>query len=82
MTTVRVRVVAPDDTNYDWYIGPPADCPPLPPPGSFVKCAGGEGFVRSTEYSVDELHKRKEVSGPEGWDTTFWVLIHLSREKK
>jgi hypothetical protein len=74
---LMVRVVDDADNKYDWFIGPPQACPPLPRLGEYVDCPAGSGTVQSIEHAIEEINTKRAESGSGPWDTYYKVLIRI-----
>jgi hypothetical protein len=75
MVDLMVRISSRTETKYDWFIGAPQECPPLPRVGEHLECAAGTGVVQRIEHTVEEI-KRGDSAG--SWDTHYTIIIHLA----
>jgi len=74
---LMVRITDRAGNKYDWFIGPPQECPVLPRIGEHVKCGFGEGTVRSIEHAVEEIETKRGGTGTGLWSTYYTVLIYI-----
>lgn len=72
---LMVRIVDRAENVYDWFIGPPQECPPIPRVGEQIECGVGTGTVNRIEHAVEEINTKKTATGP--WNTYYKTLIHI-----
>lgn len=74
---LMVRVTDKAENKYDWFIGPPQECPPLPRIGEHLECGFGEGTVQRIDHAIEETDSKRGGSGSESWNTYYKILIHI-----
>jgi hypothetical protein len=74
---VMVRIVDHAENKYDWFSGPPQECPPLPRIGEHVTCGFGDGTVWRIEHVVEEINTKRAVGGAGPWNTYYKIITHI-----
>jgi hypothetical protein len=72
---LMVRITDKAENKFDWFIGPPQECPPLPRIGEHLDCGFGDGTVRRIEHAVEEIDTNRVGGGKGPWNTYYKILI-------
>jgi|SRR5665213_512839 len=72
---LMVRITDNAENKYDWFIGPPQECPPLPRIGEHLECGIDYGTVTHIEHTIEEIDTKRGVGGKGPWNTYYKILI-------
>jgi len=75
---VMVRITDAAENKYDWFIGPPQECPPLPRIGEFVECGLAKGTVQKIAHEVEEIDTKSGGRGTGPWNTYYKTIIQIA----
>jgi hypothetical protein len=72
---VMVRITDAAENKFDWFIGPPQECPPLPRIGERVECGIGEGTVQKVDHVMEQIDTKRGTPGNSPWNTYYKIII-------
>jgi hypothetical protein len=71
---VMVRITDAAENKFDWFIGPPQECPPFPRVGERVECGIGAGTVQEVGHVIEQIDTKK---GTSPWNTYYKINIRI-----